>query len=195
MDDRVSVSWWSLVLRGIVAIAFGVLAFIFPTMALWALVLLFGAYSLVDGIFAIVSGARPHGEQRRDWLLVLGGVAGVVVGLIAFFLPGLTAIALVYLIGAWAVVTGAFEVAATIELRRRLRHAWLYAVDGIVSVLFGFVVLIAPGAGAFALIWLIAAYAIASGVLLIAFGLRLRSESPSTHRMDRVSGSPAHLGG
>ena len=177
MHERLAASWWSLVLRGIVAVAFGVMAFLLPGIALAAFILLFGAYALIDGVFAIMSGIRPHGAHGRDWLLVIGGVAGVVVGLFAFVQPDLTAVALVYLIGAWAIVTGAFEIAAALRLRGAVRNtAWLIA-EGVISVAFGVLVWVVPGDGALALIWLIAAFAVASGFMFIFFGLRLRAVS------------------
>jgi len=179
MHQRLAMSWWSLVLRGIVAIAFGVFAFLLPGIALAALILLFGAYALIDGVFAIMSGIRPHGAHGRDWLLVIGGVAGVAVGVFAFLQPDLTAVALVYLIGVWAILTGAFEIAAALRLRATLKHTWLLAAEGVVSVVFGVLVVVSPGDGAVALIWLIAAFAIVSGLMLIFFGVRLRSLAES----------------
>ena len=180
MHERLAASWWSLVLRGIVAVTFGVMAFLLPGIALTAFILLFGAYALVDGVFAIMSGIRPHATQGRDWLLVVGGLAGVVVGLFAFVQPGLTAIALIYLIGGWAILTGLFEVAAALRLRTALRNTWWLAAEGVVSVIFGILVWVVPGDGALALIWLIAAFAVASGLMLIFFGLRLRATAESS---------------
>lgn len=167
--------WWSFVLRGALAILFGVLAFLLPGLTLEALVLLFGAYAIVDGAFAIwavISGEVPRGQ--RWWALLLEGMLGIVAGLIALFLPAITALALVYVIAAWAIVTGAFEVGAAIRLRREIQGEWLLALSGVLSIVFGAVIAIFPGAGALAIVWLIASYAVVFGIVLIALGIRLR---------------------
>jgi uncharacterized membrane protein HdeD (DUF308 family) len=190
--ERTAVSWWSLALRGAVAIIFGILAYLMPGLTLQALVLVFGAYAIVDGVFAIASGIRPSQSRGRDWLLVVGGIAGIIAGVIAWLLPGMTALVLITIIGAWAIVTGAFEIAAAFRLRNVLRHTWLFILEGVLSLVFGLFVFIAPGAGALALVWLIAAYAIVSGVMLLVFGLRMKLDGserrsiPSSH-----AGSPA----
>jgi uncharacterized membrane protein HdeD (DUF308 family) len=190
--ERTSVSWWSLVLRGAVAIIFGILAYLMPGLTLQALVLVFGAYAVVDGVFAIASGIRSDRARGRDWLLVLGGVAGIIAGVLAWVLPGMTALVLITIIGAWAIVTGVFEIAAALRLRNLLRHTWIFILEGILSVLFGLFVFIAPGAGALALVWLIAAYAIVSGVMLVAFGLRVKAEGSMAQAMPSPpAGSPA----
>ncbi len=133
-------SWWALVLRGIAAILFGVLAIVWPHITLTALVFLFGAYALVDGLFAIVAGVKAHGEFKRWWVLLLEGVFSVIVGVFAFALPSITAMVLLILIAAWAIVTGAFEIGAAIQLRKYITGEWLLVLAGLASVLFGFVV-------------------------------------------------------
>lgn len=177
-------SWWSLVLRGIAAILFGILAFVWPAITLTALVFLWGAYALVDGVFAIAAGVKTYGENRRWWVLLLEGVLSVIAGVVAFVIPGITALVLLMLIAAWAIVTGVFEIAAAIQLRKEIKGEWLLALAGIASILFGVVLFINPGPGAIALVWLIGAYAIVFGILLIALGFRLRSMVSSG---DRVS--------
>lgn len=176
-------SWWALVLRGLAAIAFGMLAFIWPHITLTVLVLLFGAYVLVDGIFAIAAGIKSHKEFKRWWLLLLEGVLSVAVGVIAFVAPSITALVLLILIAAWAIVTGAFEIGAAIQLRKYVTGEWLLALAGVASVLLGVALLINPNVGALAVVWLIGAYAIVFGVLLLALGLRLRSLVRSMHHM------------
>jgi len=176
-------SWWALVLRGLVAIAFGVLAFVWPQITLTALVFLWGAYALVDGAFAIAAGVKSHGENKRWWVLLLEGILGVAAGLVAFLVPGITALALLILIAAWAMVTGAFEIAAAIQLRKHIKGEWLLALAGIASVLFALALLFNPAAGALALVWLIGAYSIVFGVLLIVLGVRLHSLVRSADRM------------
>lgn len=168
-------SWWALALRGIAAILFGVLAFAWPHLTLAVLVFLFGAYALVDGVFAIFAGIKSHGTFKRWWVLLLEGILDVIIGVLAFALPSITALALLILIGAWAIVTGIFEIGAAIQLRKYVAGEWLLALAGAASVLFGVALLINPGVGALAVVWLIGAYAIVFGVLLVALGLKLRS--------------------
>lgn len=167
-------SWWALVLRGLAAIAFGVLAFLWPHITVTALVFLWGAYALVDGVFAIAAGVRTHGESKRWWVLLLGGLLSVAAGVLAFVIPGITALVLLILIAAWAIVTGAFEIGAAIQLRKYITGEWLLALAGAASVLFGFALLINPNAGAIAVVWLIGVYAILFGLLLVALGFKLK---------------------
>jgi uncharacterized membrane protein HdeD (DUF308 family) len=176
-------TWWVMVLRGIAAVAFGVLAFISPRITLTALVFLWGAYALVDGAFAIAAGIKTYGEYKRWWLLLLEGVLGVAAGLVAFVMPGITALVLLILIGAWAIVTGLFEIAAAIQLRKEIKGEWLLGLAGVASVLFGIALLVNPVVGALAVVWLIAAYALVFGVLLIALGVRLHSLVKSADHM------------
>jgi uncharacterized membrane protein HdeD (DUF308 family) len=189
MQRRLSLNWSALALRGVVAIVFGVIAFLLPGLTLGALILLFAAYAIVDGVSALVTGVRHPTSRRPDWLLIAGGVAGIVVGIIAAFLPGITALFLVSLIGAWAIITGIAQVAIAWQLRKEIQGELLLALNGIVSVLFGIYLWLFPGAGAIALVWLIAVFAIASGVMLLLLAFRMRSLAAGS-RDDR-SGSPA----
>jgi len=170
-------NWWALVLRGLFAVLFGIIALVWPGITLGALVLLYGAYALADGVFAIASVMAGRTWGRPWWSLLVEGLVGIAVGIMTFAWPGITALVLLYLIAAWAFVTGIFEVVAAIRLREEIRGEWLLALSGILSVLFGVALVIWPGAGALALIWVIGAYAIAFGVLMIALGFRLRSWS------------------
>jgi uncharacterized membrane protein HdeD (DUF308 family) len=181
--------WWALALRGAIAILFGLAALLRPGIALGALILLFGAYALVDGVFAIVGvfGGTRGGTPR--WLLLIEGIAGILAGLIAFVLPGLTAVVLLYLIAAWAVVTGIFEIATAIRLRQEIRGEWALIIGGVLSVLFGVILaVIGPVAGLLSLIWLIGIYAVAFGILMLitAFQVRGRDASSGTDRPSRV---------
>jgi uncharacterized membrane protein HdeD (DUF308 family) len=180
-------SWWALLLRGIAAIAFGILAFVWPQITLTALVFLWGAYALVDGIFAIAAGVKTYGENKRWWVLLLEGILSAAAGVFAFVIPGITALILLILIASWAIVTGAFEIAAAIQLRKEIKGEWLLALAGVASILFGALLLFNPGAGALAVVWLIGSYAIVFGALMIALALRLHSRVRSVDRM-----SPRH---
>lgn len=167
--------WWALVLRGVAAVLFGVAALVWPGLALTALVYLFGAYAIVDGVFAIAAALSPAGRQVNRWLLGLEGVVSVIAGIIAFVWPGITALALLYIIAAWAIVTGVLEVIAAFRLRQEIQGEWLMGLGGVASVIFGLLLVIFPGSGALAVVWLIGVYAIVFGVVLVVLGLRLRS--------------------
>ena len=167
-------NWWLLVLRGICAILFGVLAFTWPGMTIGALVLLFGAYALVGGILAFVA-AFANSSGTPWWILVLEGLVSIAAALLTFLYPGITAVALLVLIAMWAIVTGVFELAAAIQLRKEIEgEVWL-GLAGLASVLFGVVLLARPGIGALAVVWMIGTYSILFGVLLVALGFRVKS--------------------
>jgi uncharacterized membrane protein HdeD (DUF308 family) len=168
-------NWWAFVLRGIVSILFGLLAFAMPGMALLSLVFLFGFYAIADGVFNLVAAFRRTGaEQQPWWALLIEGVLGIIGGLIALFVPGLTALVLLYIIAGWAIATGVFEVIAAIRLRKQITGEWLLILSGVLSLAFGCLLFLFPGAGALAVVLWIGAYAIVSGIMLIALGTRLR---------------------
>ncbi len=173
----ITVSWWAIALRGVAAIAFGVVTFLFPAIALAALVLLFAAYAFVDGVFTLASGLQRRAGGQRDWMLVLGGIAGIVVGLLTAVVPGITALFLLTLIAVWAILTGILEIVAAYGMRELIRGEWLLAVNGVVSLVFGLYIVFFPGPGALAVIWQIALYALASGVVLLALAVRLRARA------------------
>jgi len=173
MLATVARSWWTLVLRGVLAIVFGVVAWLLPDTALRALIVVFAAYALVDGVFALIAAFGRGGEERR-LPLILEGVLGIGAGIVALVWPGLTTLALLYVIAAWAIVTGVFEIIAAVELRREIDNEWFLGLAGAASILFGVLAIIFPGTGALAVVWMIASYAIIFGVLLIALGFRLR---------------------
>lgn len=167
--------WWSFVLRGVAAILFGLFTFVFPGMALLTLVFLFGAYALLEGAFNIAASMRRSDPGRQPWwVLVVEGVVSVLAGLMAFLVPGLTALALLFLIAGWAIITGALEVAAAVRLRRHIHGEWLLALSGVLSIAFGILAAVFPGAGALSVLLWIGAYAIVFGGTLVALGFKLR---------------------
>src|SRR5947208_5665915 len=167
--------WWVPVIRGIAAIVFGVIAFVYPGLTIAVLVLLFGAWVLVDGIFRIV-GAIGHRASDSDWgFNLIIGILGIIIGLLTFHAPGITALALVIYIAAWALMIGATEIALAIKMRREIKGEWFLILMGLASIIFAGLLLWNPLAGAAALIWIIAWYAVIMGVLAIIFGFRLRS--------------------
>ncbi len=173
-------NWWALALRGLLAVLFGIFALIRPGMALAFLIALFGIYALLDGILALVAGYWAAEAHLRWWPLVLSGFAGVVVGVLTYLRPDVTALVLLYYIGFWAIFTGVMGIVAAVRLRREIQNEWLLGISGAASVLFGLYVVAAPGAGALAVLWLIGIYALAIGILLLAFAFRLRGMSAAT---------------
>ena len=174
MLETLKRGWWLVVLRGVVAILFGVLAFAYPGRAGEVLVLLFGAYALVNGLFTLGLGIRtPKGIPGKGSLVVLG-LLGVVAGILTFFYPGITALSILWVIAFWAILTGIFEISAAIKLRKELSNEWMLILAGLLSAAFGVVVIARPNAGALSIIWLIAAYAIVFGVMLLTVAFRLR---------------------
>jgi uncharacterized membrane protein HdeD (DUF308 family) len=167
--------WWVPVLRGIAAIIFGIIAFIYPGLTLTVLVILFGAWVLVDGVFR-VAGAIGHRASDPDWgwQLVIG-ILGIVIGFLTFRAPGVTALALVIYIAAWALMIGVTEIVVAIRLRREIKGEWFLILMGLLSIIFAVILLWNPIPGALALVWLIGSYAIVFGILAMMFGFRLRS--------------------
>jgi uncharacterized membrane protein HdeD (DUF308 family) len=189
MVRNLAENWWALVIRGVAGVLFGIAALIWPPGAVAALVLLFGAYALVDGVFNLIAAIRAPKEGKRWGWLALSGAIGVATGLITFFFPGITALALVLLVAAWSLVTGIAEIIAAIQLRRLIRHEWLLGLSGLLSVAFGVLLFLRPATGALALAIWIGAYALLFGALLIALGIRLRSWGRA-HRGEGSFGAP-----
>jgi uncharacterized membrane protein HdeD (DUF308 family) len=182
--------WWAIVLRGVAAIIFGVVAVLWPPSAVAALVLLFGAYALVDGILNLVA-ATSATRMGRPWgWLAFEGVVSIVTGLLAFLWPGVTALALVFVIAVWSVVTGIIEILAAIWLRRLIQREWLLGLSGFLSIAFGVLLFIAPVAGAVAIAIWVGAYAILFGSLLVWLGLRLRAWGRQAEQLAPPGGLP-----
>lgn len=165
-------NWWTFLVRGLLAIAFGLAALVWPDVTLLVLVALFGAFALLDGVISVLFGIT--GRESIRWWMVIWGLVGVAAGIGVFLWPTIGALALVYVIAAWAILTGAMEIAAAITWRREIRSEWVLIVAGVLSVLVGGAMALFPGAGAVALVWLIGAYAVVFGVLLVIVAFRLR---------------------
>jgi uncharacterized membrane protein HdeD (DUF308 family) len=162
--------WWVLALRGLAAVLFGFAAIAWPGVTLTVLVMLYGVFSLADGILALVAGIRARWNG-----LLLAGILGVVVGLAALLWPGITALALLFLIAAWALLTGALQLVAAMQLRRAVAGEWLLGRAGAAAIAIGILLVFNPQAGALSVLWLIGAFAIAYGVVLLGLAFRLRS--------------------
>jgi uncharacterized membrane protein HdeD (DUF308 family) len=165
--------WWTFALRGILLIAFGLLAVLWPGLTLAVLILLFGLFALADGAFALVLGFSSGAQGIRGWL-VLMSILAIGAGMIALVWPGLTAVALLFLVAAWALVRGVFEIVSAIRLRREIEHEWLLALSGAVLVLLGALLFLFPAAGLLSVVWLMGAFALVAGVLLLIGAFRLR---------------------
>lgn len=167
-------NWWLLLLRGIAAVIFGILCFAWPAVSLIALVILFGVYALLDGFFSLIAAVLGRHKSTPLWWLIIAGLISVAAGIVTLLYPQVTALVLVIFIGAWALVRGGFEIAGAMMLRKEIRNEWLLIAAGLLSVIFGVAILINPGVGALALVWLIGIYAILFGVPMIWLAFRLR---------------------
>jgi uncharacterized membrane protein HdeD (DUF308 family) len=170
-------NWWVMVLRGVLALIFGVIALTAPFSTLAVLVFVFGAYAFVDGVFALITGIQRHHEHQW-WALLLEGLAGIATGVVVFLWPQISALALLYVIAFWAMVTGILELALAIRLHRHWANEVLLFLSGIASVLLGVLMIARPGAGALALAWMIGVYALIFGGLLIGAGFRAHALAP-----------------
>jgi uncharacterized membrane protein HdeD (DUF308 family) len=169
-------NWWVFLLRGLSAVALGVLAFVWPGLTFVTLVLVFGIYALADGVLAIIGAVTGHTQLPRWWLLVVG-LAGLAAGAVTLARPGLAAAALLLVIGAWAIASGVMQVIGAIQLRKEIQNEWLLILGGIASVIFGAIIFLQPVLGGLALIYTIGIYALVEGALLIAFSFRLRNRA------------------
>lgn len=181
-------NWWVIALRGLMGIVVGIIAFVMTLPTMIAIVWLFGAYAFLDGLFNLVSVWR-QGQARPWWAMALEGVLGIGAGIISFIWPGITALALVYLVAAWALVTGVLEIVAAIRLRKEIKGEWMLALSGVLSLTLGVLFAIAPDAGAVSLVWLWGAYTAAFGILLIwlSFRLRARYGAVQSHTMQAAT--------
>lgn len=175
MDELISRTWWVLALQGLCALVFGILALLWPGITLLWLVAFFAAYALIAGAATVVGAVNNRKSEEYWWLLLLIGLASIAAGAIAVLHPDLTALVLVLLMGANALVSGVLQIVVAIQLRKVIEGEWLMVAAGIVSIAFGILVFLYPGAGALAMVWLISFYAVATGILLLAVALRVRA--------------------
>jgi uncharacterized membrane protein HdeD (DUF308 family) len=167
-------NWWVLALRGVLGILFGIGAFAWPGATLNALVIVFGAYVFVDGIFAVAAGIGMRRQIDRWWLIVLEGAAGIILGVLTFRSPNTTVLVLLTLIAAWSIVSGIFEIATALHIRTMIANEWLMILSGVVSIVFGALLIAQPGTGEIAIVWLLGAYALLFGILTLMLAFRLR---------------------
>jgi uncharacterized membrane protein HdeD (DUF308 family) len=168
-------NWWLLLLRGIAAIAFGVLAFIWPGLTLLTLIFMWGIYAIADGVLALWAAIASKGGQIAPrWWLAVVGVAGILAGLLTFVWPGMTALVLLLFIASWAIVIGVLQIWGAIRLRKEIEGEWLLGLSGVLSVAFGAIMFAQPGAGALAVVWLIGWFAILAGCVYIALAFQLK---------------------
>jgi uncharacterized membrane protein HdeD (DUF308 family) len=177
--------WWTFILRGVLAMAFGVLAFLSPGWGIAILVGLFAAWALIDGATSLVAGIQTRGRDRSWWLEIVEGIVGIAAGAIALIFPQYAAEALVLIIAAWSIVTGALEIWAAMRLREQITGELWLGLAGLASILFGVVLFLFPEAGALSLVWIIGGFAIAFGAFLVVLGWRLRT----IHEMAKADAS------
>ncbi len=167
-------NWWAVAIRGVLAIIFGLVAFLLPGVTMLSLVLVFSAYAFADGVFAIVAAARAASGRQRWGLLVLQGVLSILAAVVAVLWPGITVVVFVMLVAVWALLSGGLTLTAAFELP--LDHGrWWLALGGLASILYGVLLIVAPLVGALVLTWWIGAYALVFGVMLLVLAFRLRS--------------------
>ena len=179
MLTMLSRNWWLVALRGVIAILFGILVLVYPGIALQSFIIVFAVYAVIDGV-AAAWAAIQHRTEQNWWILLLEGIISVIAGIVAFVYPGATALAILYVIAVWAILTGALEIWAAIQLRKEIEGEFWLGLSGILSILFGILLIVAPGAGILAVLTIVGIYAIAFGVFLIMLALRLRSFTTTT---------------
>lgn len=166
--------WWAVALRGVLAVAFGVLAILWPGMFWLAVVFTFAAYAIIDGVFALVAAVRGDRDAGPRWALVLEGIVSIGAGVVAFAWPGITELALLWVIAGWAIATGVLGTVAAIRLRKEIRGEWALALSGVLSIILGAGLVLLPGPGLLAVAWWVGATSIVFGVLMVVLGVRLR---------------------
>lgn len=170
--------WWTYVVRGTAAVIFGVLTLLLPRLALVTLVMMWGVFALADGVTHLIAFVRHSGRGRhRRWGILIGALLSIVAGLIALAVPDITAIALLYIIAGWALLNGVIAIVAAIQLRKLIHNEWVLALSGVLSIIFASILALFPGPGALAVTIWIGAFAVVSGVMLVALGVRVRKRA------------------
>jgi uncharacterized membrane protein HdeD (DUF308 family) len=172
--NQLSYNWWAVALRGVLALVVGLSAFLFPGITLAVIIALFGTFVLLDGIFLMISGIRSRKEDKSWGVLILQGIIGIAAGVFTFLAPLATALALLYLMASWAIVSGIIEIAAAIRLRKEITGEWMLIADGLFTVLFGIALALMPAAGLLVWMWMIGGFKFASGIVLLLLAFRLR---------------------
>lgn len=172
-------NWWVMALRGVLAIIFGLIALVDPRIALLAFVYVFGAYAIIDGIIAAYTAIQERGSLSRWGWVLFEGILGIIAGIVAFVYPGLTALVLLYIVAIWAIVTGFMEIVAAFAIRGFAAREWALGLAGVLSIIFGILLFIFPGAGLLSILWLVGVYAIVFGVLFIVRAFQMRSWASS----------------
>lgn len=175
MGTLMARNWWTIALRGLIAVLFGIAVFAWPGISLVVLVNLFGLFALIGGFLFFIAGIKQRRTDEPWWLLLIEGILSIALGIMVFIWPGISGLFLVYFIAAWAIMSGIFELVSAIQLRRQIYNEWLLAAAGIVSLLFGLFIVIWPVAGALAILWVIGAYALIFGVIMLTLAFRLRT--------------------
>ncbi len=184
-------NWDMFLVRGILAILFGIATLVMPGITLIVLVVLFGGYALVDGVILSIISIKDRKDHPDWWLMLLTGLVSAAAGVLTFVWPGITAASLFYIIIGWAIVTGIFEVIYAIRFRKEMDGEWLLVVDGILSVAFGILLIAQPVAGALTVLWMIGVYAIAYGAMLVVLAFRLRNLEVKDN-VQQTEQRPAH---
>jgi len=180
-------NWWVLLLRGLAAILFGIFAYVWPGLTMVTLVLLFGIFALADGIVAVIGSLIHHKKYKGHWwVLLLLGLVSIAAGIFTFLMPGITVLSLLTLIAAWAFMSGVLNIFTSIQLRKEIKKEWLLFLNGIVSVLFGLFVFMRPGIGALSVIWLIATYAVFTGVVFLSLAFKVRGWDKQLEHLEAI---------
>jgi uncharacterized membrane protein HdeD (DUF308 family) len=174
ITEALSQRWWVLLLRGLIAILFAAMIWLQPTVTLQALIILFGAFAMADGILGVWSALASRKERDHWWVLMLWGLVGIGIGCITFAAPGVTALALLFYIAIWAIVTGLLEIITAVKLRKEIEGEWALGLAGLIGVIFGVLLIVHPAAGVLAVLWLIAAYSLIFGALMVILAFRIR---------------------
>jgi uncharacterized membrane protein HdeD (DUF308 family) len=172
-------NWWLLVLRGVFAIIFGLIALFYPSIALFALIIVFGVYAIIDGIAAVVIAIQERGSLSRWGWVLFEGIISILAGIVAFVYPGLTALVFLYIVAIYAILTGILEIVAAFVIRGFAAQEWALGIAGVLSIIFGIILFVRPGAGLLAILWLVGIYAIIFGILFIVRAFQMRSLASS----------------